>query len=278
MAEKKSPNLDWDIISAEYGDYFEIHTLPSCISLFNIMNLREAKRIIELGCSTGEFSFFCLSMLRNTERYISLDFSEKMIAKANHRKEKEFPFNLNSKISHEFSVGNAEDLSSIQDESFDAYVSSMCIHLTDHTKTFKEINRVLVPGGKFGLIIPGKPLELNEMMKIIFNRVREAGGMAPGSYPLALDCLESLVKAVEDNGLAVDFNWSENLILRMDGDIETDRILNSFMFRNSYNSIQDETKKKTARDLIVQDLKERYWNTKKPLNFVSCLVVGHKKL
>lgn len=106
------------------------------------------KRIIDLGCGTGRFSFLFESM--NPKNIVGIDLSEKMI---------EIGLN-NAKTNNsvvKFVHSNIENLSKIETESIDFVFSSTTLHyIKDLDNIMKQINRILVLGGTciFSVIHP----------------------------------------------------------------------------------------------------------------------------
>jgi len=135
---------EWNKNAALYAEGEKL-SLTGAISMTNPLPFKEGVTILEVGWGTGALSCHLLQNLNIKCTIISLDISEEMINLANKRKcTVTYDQSL---ITHEFKVGNAEDLKSIQDESVDIYISSMVIHLvTDDVKMLQEAFRVLKKG------------------------------------------------------------------------------------------------------------------------------------
>ncbi|MBS0615893.1 MAG: class I SAM-dependent methyltransferase [Verrucomicrobia bacterium] len=97
--------------------------------------------ILDIGCGSGHVSHSILETFKGVN-IIGIDPSADMIAYAQHH----FP-HLN------FRIDRAEELKTIADRSVDAIVSFTCLHwVHDQASAFRNMYRVLKPGGWVGLI------------------------------------------------------------------------------------------------------------------------------
>ena len=102
---------------------------------------RRSDRILEIGCSRG----FLLQRVRQdlAPATIGIDLNPEAIA--------------NSVIQGS-SVMDAQSLA-FEDESFDKIYSFLCIeHIRDLPRAFREMDRVLKPGGRVLLVYPAEPI------------------------------------------------------------------------------------------------------------------------
>jgi SAM-dependent methyltransferase len=106
----------------------------------------KGKRVADIACGTG-YGSYALAQA-GAQSVHGMDISETAVT--NCRKSYEAP-NLS------FSVGNAQNLSSIPDGAFDLLVSFETIeHLPDVDAYLREIARILCPGGTFLVSTPDR--------------------------------------------------------------------------------------------------------------------------
>ena len=97
------------------------------------------KKVLDLGCGTGRFSFLLETLF--PAKVVGIDLSQQMLNKAT-----EIGHNKQSSV--EFIKGDIENLTLIKDNSFDFVFSSTTLHyLPDLAKVIGEVSRVLVSGG-----------------------------------------------------------------------------------------------------------------------------------
>ena len=109
--------------------------------------------VLDLGCGTGRDCFMASAMVGEEGRVVGVDMTDEQIDVAKKYVEhhtKAFGF---SKPNVEFRKGIIEDLKSsagIEDNSFDCVISNCVINLVaDKEKVFREVWRILRPGGEF---------------------------------------------------------------------------------------------------------------------------------
>ncbi|KRG14088.1 class I SAM-dependent methyltransferase [Lederbergia galactosidilytica] len=120
----------------EQGDrHKEIFLNPT---LFSLMDKVENQKVLDAGCGEGYLSRLLAKAGANVT---AVDFSKRMLEIAKERTGSE-------QIIYKY--GNCEDLSFLEDQSFDLIVSNMVIQdLADYEKVFLEMYRLLVKGGVF---------------------------------------------------------------------------------------------------------------------------------
>lgn len=102
---------------------------------------RRTDRILEIGCSRG----YLLQRVRQelAPSTIGIDLNPEAIANS---------------VIHGSSVMDAQSLA-FEDESFDKIYSFHCIeHIPDLARAFREMDRVLKPGGRVLLVYPAEPI------------------------------------------------------------------------------------------------------------------------
>jgi len=133
----------WSRCADAYLDGFAGLTLPAVPSLVEAAGLRPGQRVLEVGSGPGHIA----SALAETGVEVTgIDFCAAMVEVARAR----YP-------ELAFQEANAEDLP-FEDESFDAVVSSFVVHhLARPADAFREVRRVLKPGGRFAFAVFAAP-------------------------------------------------------------------------------------------------------------------------
>lgn len=122
--------------------------------------IKHGDTVIDLGSGAGNDAFIARHETGATGRVIGVDFSEAMIAKARKNVEK-LGFN-----NVEFRQGDIEEMP-ISDSVADVIVSNCVLNLVPNkANVFKEIHRVLKPGGHFSIsdivLVGDLPKDLQE--------------------------------------------------------------------------------------------------------------------
>lgn len=117
----------------------------SCGNPTAFANLREGETVVDLGCGGGLDVFLAAKKVGPSGKAIGIDMTERMIelARRNAMTDTgEMPGNI------EFHLATIDKLP-LEDNSVDCIVSNCVINLTpDKDAVFREINRVLKPGGR----------------------------------------------------------------------------------------------------------------------------------
>lgn len=93
---------------------------------------------VDIGCGSGQASY---PLTKYFEKVIGTDLSQTMVDAANGRIKAEDQGKI------EFKQSPGESLEFLKDNSVDLVTAAQCIHWFDHDKFFKEIDRILKPGG-----------------------------------------------------------------------------------------------------------------------------------
>jgi len=129
--------------ASEYDSWYETK-LGSFVdevetkTAFELFQFRKGEKVLDIGCGTGNFS---IKLAKKGAEVVGIDVSEAMLAKARKKAEKK---NLNIKF-------YKNDVTSLdfEDNSFDAVFSMAAVEFIDDIKkAFKEMKRVVKPGGK----------------------------------------------------------------------------------------------------------------------------------
>jgi SAM-dependent methyltransferase len=144
-----------------------------------VARLPAGAAVVEVGCGTGNY-VIALSEARGDVRYFGFDISKAMLAHARQRTS-----------SVEFAEGDATTRFPYPDEHADL---SFCVdalhHLADHAGMFRELERVLRPGGSF-LAVTDSSADIDERSLTRF--FPETRDIELGRYP-GLDSLTSLAR------------------------------------------------------------------------------------
>jgi ubiquinone/menaquinone biosynthesis C-methylase UbiE len=261
----------WNDFAPSYG-MLETAGLPSLITLGNMLQIQRSQKILEVGSATGELTFHFLKTLKHAQSYTSIDFSQIMNDIAARKKSE--TFGLNPLIQHKFITGDAEDLSFIEDESFDTYISGMCLHtVSDPNKMVKEAMRLLTKGGRIG-VTALVTVEKNFLMSLFMKKFEEFGVKLP---TLAISERDQLISMFKDHGFEVDFVWLDKIVFPGFGEEDMDALLDSFIIRKFYHSHDEETRKR-IRVSILREFEENYKKPMLPLEVEIMSVVGRKPL
>lgn len=110
-----------------------------------IAGIKMGDTVLDLGSGAGNDVFIARSQTGEAGKVIGVDFTEAMLAKANENKEKLGYQNV------EFLYGDIEELP-IESSSIDVVISNCVMNLVpDKAKAYKEVFRVLKPGGHFSI-------------------------------------------------------------------------------------------------------------------------------
>ncbi len=105
--------------------------------------IKEGHTVLDLGSGAGNDVFVARSIVGDNGKVIGVDMTEEMIEKANLNKDKLGYQNV------EFRFGEIENLP-VADNEIDVIVSNCVLNLVpDKAKAFREMYRVLKPGGHF---------------------------------------------------------------------------------------------------------------------------------
>ena len=116
-----------------------------CGNPVGFSSIKEGDTVLDLGCGAGIDCFLAAKKVGENGKVIGVDMTEGMIKRGKLNAEKQGIKNL------EFVLAEIEDIP-IEDSSIDIIITNCVVNLTpDKLKTFKEVRRVLKPGGKLYL-------------------------------------------------------------------------------------------------------------------------------
>ena len=135
----------WNRCAEGYVDTFAGITRETVPLLIEVASIRSGSRVLEIGSGPGHVADM---LVQAGATVAGVDFSSKMVGVAQNR----YP-------DIAFKQADAEQLP-FDADSFDAVVANFVVHhLARPEKVFREINRVLKPGGRFAFAVWGAPEE-----------------------------------------------------------------------------------------------------------------------
>lgn len=161
-------NETWSRCAESYAHTFHMLTSQTLPLLVKAATIRRESRVLDLGSGSGDLTI----MLAGTGASVAgVDFSRQMVEVARRRHP--------TIIFHE---ADAEALP-FDRESFDAVVANCVVHhLARPVVVFKEVSRVLKPGGRFAFVVWGA-LEEQTGFGVFFGAVQthhDAGALPHG--------------------------------------------------------------------------------------------------
>jgi SAM-dependent methyltransferase len=153
-----------------------------------ITSLKKGEVVLDLGSGAGFDAFLASNKVGDTGKVIGVDMTEEMIDKARKNAEKGEYKNV------EFRKGDIEDLP-VDGNSIDVVISNCVINLAPNKeKVFKEVYRVLRPGGR--LMVSDTVL-----IKPLPNEIKNNEELLVGCVSGAI-LKEKYIKLLEESGFA----------------------------------------------------------------------------
>lgn len=157
------PEVDYSVFSEDYknkeGYNPDADMNLGCGIPTDFAGIKKGDHVLDLGSGAGNDCFVARAIVGETGKVTGLDMTEQMIRKAKENCAKLGFTNV------EFVAGDIEEMP-FGEKIFDIVISNCVLNLVpDKTKAFREIFRVLKPGGHFcvsDVVIKGK---LSEKMK-----------------------------------------------------------------------------------------------------------------
>lgn len=135
-------NLHEKIVS-RYEEESSLNCSLGCGNTLEELDIKQGEYILDLGCGRGTDTIFAAKAAGKGGAAVGLDITEGMIAIATENAAKE---NVNNAL---FVKGEIENLP-FPDEYFNCVTSNCVInHAKDKVQVYREIFRVLKPGGRF---------------------------------------------------------------------------------------------------------------------------------
>jgi arsenite methyltransferase len=148
--------------------------------------IKESDTVIDLGSGAGNDAFVARAIAGEKGNVIGIDFTEEMINKARENNDK-LGFN-----NVEFRLGDIEKMP-ISSDKADVIISNCVLNLVpDKVKAFKEIYRVLKPGGHFSV---SDIVTLGELPESVKSVAELYAGCIAGAIKK-----DDYIKIIEDSG------------------------------------------------------------------------------
>jgi len=129
----------------ELAEVGEANLNLGCGNPVSVANINQGETVLDLGSGPGFDCFLAAKKVGKEGRVVGVDISESMIDLANKNKQKYGFENV------EFKLGEIEDLP-VESESVDVVISNCVVNLSpEKSKVFREVRRVLKPGGRLYL-------------------------------------------------------------------------------------------------------------------------------
>lgn len=115
----------------------------SCGGNLVFLNLQPGENVLDLGCGRGEETLQAAELVGENGFVWGLDLTPKMIERAQERRLQASLTNVNFLLA-------SMDTVPLEDDSLDAVISNCAInHVEDKAAVYREIFRLLKPGGRF---------------------------------------------------------------------------------------------------------------------------------
>ena len=178
-----------------------------CGNPIALASIKEGETVLDLGSGAGFDSFLAANRVGPTGKVIGVDMTPEMINRARENADKGSYSNV------QFVPGELEDLP-VDDNSMDVVISNCVINLVpDKKKVFKEVFRVLKPGGRLMV----SDLVLRQKLPLsIENSIEGYVGCISGAVmkDVYLDAIGSAgfgdVEVIEESPFSLDFFVSDS--------------------------------------------------------------------
>jgi arsenite methyltransferase len=162
---------------------------------FHLANLQEGESVVDLGSGSGTDTFVAALKVGASGKVVGIDMTDEQRSKAERLRD-EAGF-----ASVSYLKSYIEDLP-CEEASFDAVISNGVINLSaDKAKVFREVARVLKPGGRLALsdIVTEKQLPEGISCNATLWAACIGGAMQQDDYRAAIEAAGLRVEKVQDN-------------------------------------------------------------------------------
>jgi len=141
--QRRVQRYGWDKAAVYYEEFWHKQLAPAQQRLLELAALKPGERVLDLACGTGLVTFPAAAAVAPGGEVLGTDISQSMI-------------DLVRQIAAERGIANvafdridAEDLSALPDDSFDAVLTALgLMYVPDVLQSLREQLRVLKPGGR----------------------------------------------------------------------------------------------------------------------------------
>lgn len=148
--QRRVQRYGWDKAAEFYEDSWKDQLKPAQDKLMEMANLQPGETVLETACGTGLVTFRAARAVEPGGEVLATDLSDAMIELAESRAREQKAHNVT------FRRMDAETLE-VEDDQFDAALSGLgLMYAPDPVQALKEMNRVLVPGGRAVVAIWGE--------------------------------------------------------------------------------------------------------------------------
>lgn len=162
---------------------------------FHLANLKKGDSVLDLGSGSGLDSFLAANLVGQTGQVTGIDMTDEQLIKAECLRIQKNYNNIR------YQKGYIENIS-CDDESFDVVISNGVINLSaDKIKVFREVERLLKPGGRLVLsdIVTTSQLPENIASDNGLWAARIGGALTIDDYIDAINAAGLVVERVENN-------------------------------------------------------------------------------
>lgn len=214
---REAQKRHWTNVADAWGKWFdwtEENFAPLTAWLRDATGWRPGANVLDIGCGSGYPALAAAAAVRPGGSVTTIDISPKMIGVAAKRAAEA---GLNNVDFHEMDA----DALRFADETFDAVMCVCTLMFSpEPQRAIREIQRVLKPGGRFGIVVWDDP-SLNPFSMLLVGVVGQfialpplPGAEAPGPFRFAAaDTLESMLRSggfsrltIEDRRMTFEFS------------------------------------------------------------------------